>query len=64
MERLKSGRIENGEGIENCEDRRDLIFFHICLVWRMENGEMENEVCINLQLYPYQIKQKVIYFFN
>ena len=30
----------------------------------MENGEMENEVSINLQLYQYQIKQKVIYFFK
>ena len=48
MEGLKSGRIENEEGIENCEDRRDLIFFYICLV-----GRMENEVVINLQLYPY-----------
>ena len=48
LEGLKNEMIENGEGIENCEDRRDLIFFYICLI-----GRMENKVAINLQLYPY-----------
>ena len=43
---------ENEEVIKNFEDRRDLIFFHICLVWRMENGEMKNEVDINLHFCP------------
>ena len=53
LEGLKSGKIENGEGIVNCEDRRNLIFSLICLVWIMKNGEMENKVGINFQLYPY-----------
>ena len=46
-----------GEGIENWENRRDLVFSHMCLV-----RGMENEVSINLQLCPYYIQQKVIHF--
>ena len=48
-------------------DRKDLIFPHVCLVGKMKkwndeklfclverkNEMMENEVSINLQLYPY-----------
>ena len=46
-----------GEGIENWENKRDLVFSHMCLV-----KGMENEVSINLQLCPYYIQQKVIHF--
>ena len=46
-----------GEGIENWENKRDLVFSHMCLVRRMKN-----EVSINLQLCPYYIQQKVIHF--
>ena len=67
MEEWKSGRIEIGEGIEKWEDRKDLVFFHMCLVGRMEkwrdgkliclvekkNEMMENEIGINLQLCPH-----------
>ena len=56
--------IENGEMIEKQEDKRDLVFFYLCLVKRMEkwrdrkficfvekkSKEIENEVGINLQL--------------
>ena len=34
----KSGRIENGEGIENWEDRRDLVFSY---VFGWENKKVE-----------------------
>ena len=34
--------MENVEKIKNWEDRIDLVFSHLCLVGRMESGEMEN----------------------
>ena len=49
--------MREGEGIENWENKRDLVFSHMCLVRRMKN-----EVSINLQLCPYYIQQKVIHF--
>ena len=62
----KSERIENGEMIEKWNDRKNLVFSHMCLVgriekWRDENlfylvekkNEMiENKLRINLPLYP------------
>ena len=36
MEKWKSGRIKNWEGIEKWEDIRDLVFSYFCLVGRME----------------------------
>ena len=30
------------EKIKKWEDKKDLVFFHLCLVGRMESGEMEN----------------------
>ena len=62
LKQWKSRRIENGEEIEKWEDRRDLVFSHLCLVERMKkwrdekficlvwkkNERMENEVGINL----------------
>ena len=58
--------MENEKGIEKWEDRRDLVFSHLCLVQRIEKlkdkkficlvekkSEMiENKVNINLQLCP------------
>ena len=62
----KSGRIENGEGIEKWKDRKDLVFSHMCLVGRVEKWKdgklfylvekkserIENKICVNLPLYP------------
>ena len=36
LEKWKSGRIKNWEGIEKWEDIRDLVFSYFCLVGRME----------------------------
>ena len=36
MEEWKIGRIENEEGIGKWEDSKYLVFFHMCLVGRME----------------------------
>ena len=36
LEKWESGRIENWEGIENWEDRRNLVFSYFCLVGRVE----------------------------
>ena len=36
LEKWKSGRIENWEGIEKWEDRRNLVFSYFCLVERVE----------------------------
>ena len=52
--------------IKNWEDKRNFVFFHMCLVGKMEkqrgkkliclvekkNGMIENEDCINLLLCP------------
>ena len=46
--------------VERMEKKRNRKF--ICLVEK-KNEMMENEVGINLQLYPHQIKQKSITFF-
>ena len=75
MDEWKSWRIENEKGIEKWENKRDLIFSHLCLVGKMEksrngkliclvemkNGRMENKVGINLPLCPYYIKQGKYY---
>ena len=63
LKEWKSEKIENWEKIEKRKNRRDLLFYYLCLVGRMEkwrneklihliekkNERMENEVCINLQ---------------
>ena len=36
LDRWKNERIENEKKIGKWDDRRDLIFSHICLVGRME----------------------------
>ena len=36
MEEWKSGRVENCERMEKWEDRKNLIFPHLCLVERVE----------------------------
>ena len=36
LDGLKSRRIENRKGIENWEDRRDLVFSHMFSVGRMK----------------------------
>ena len=67
MEEWKSGKVENCGKMEKWEDRKDLVFPHLCLVGRMEkqrdgklfclvkikNEMMKNKVDINLPLYPY-----------
>ena len=65
LEEWKNERIKNEKGIEKWEDRINLVFSCIWLggwkskkmknlfVWlRKKNEMMENEVGINLQLYP------------
>ena len=42
MEEWKIRKIENREGIEKWEDKRDLIFSHLCLVGGWKSGEMKN----------------------
>ena len=58
--------IKNGEGIKKWEDKKDLVFSHMCLVGRIEkwgegklfylvekkNERIENRVYINLLLCP------------
>ena len=46
MERRKSERIENGEMIEKWEDRKNLVFSHICLVERIEKWRNEKLFCL------------------
>ena len=55
------------ERMEKWKNRKDLVFPHVCLVEGVEkwdgeklfclveekNGKMENEVSLNLQLYPH-----------
>ena len=67
MEKWKSGRVENCGRMEKWEDRKDLVFPHLCLVGKVEkqndgklfclveikNEIMKNKVDINLPLYPY-----------
>ena len=72
MEEWKSGRIENEERIEKWEDRRDLVFSHLCLIRKMEkrrdgklicfvekkNERMENEAGIKFTIMSPVIKTK------
>jgi len=47
LEEWKSERIENEKGMEKWDDRRDLVFFHLCLVGRMEKWRDGKLICGN-----------------
>ena len=46
LEGWKRGSIENDEGIEKWEDRKDLVFFHMRLVERMEKLRDGKLICL------------------
>ena len=46
MEEWKSRKIENMEGIEKWEDRRDLVFSCLCLVGGWKSGEIKKLICL------------------
>ena len=47
LKKWKSERIENRKGIEKWKDRRDLVFFHLYLVGRMEKWRDGKLICGN-----------------
>ena len=38
--------IENDEGIEKWKDRRNLVFFYLCLVVRIKKWRDEKIICL------------------
>ena len=59
LDEWKSWRIENRERIEKCEDRKDLVFSHKCLVGRIEKWRDEKLFCLFEEQKNVRIENKV-----